>query len=67
MGGDVSIASLLAGYHTRDGFYDELLADPGLPRPHAAALVEALESLGPDQLASAGRRRDAILKQQGNT
>src|ERR1700754_5172479 len=37
------------------------------PRPHAQTLVEALTALGPDQLAQAGRRRDAIFMQQGIT
>jgi uncharacterized circularly permuted ATP-grasp superfamily protein len=51
----------------REGFYDEMLDAAGAPRPHAHTLVEALEALGPDALAAAGRRRDAIFMQQGIT
>jgi uncharacterized circularly permuted ATP-grasp superfamily protein len=51
----------------RDGFYDEMAADDGAPRPHAQTLVEALAALGQDALVAAGRRRDAIFMQQGIT
>ena len=51
----------------RDGFYDEMLDEGGAPRAHARTLVEALEALGPEALAAAGRRRDAIFMQQGIT
>jgi uncharacterized circularly permuted ATP-grasp superfamily protein len=51
----------------REGFYDEMLEADGSPRLHAQTLVEALTALGPDQLAQAGRRRDAIFMQQGIT
>ena len=50
-----------------DGFYDEMLDAGGVPRPHAGTLVEALGALGPEALAAAGRRRDAIFMQQGIT
>jgi uncharacterized circularly permuted ATP-grasp superfamily protein len=49
------------------GFFDELFADPGVVRAHAAPLVEALERIGPERLAAAGERRDAIFVQQGIT
>ena len=51
----------------RDGFYDEMLDEGAQPRAHARTLVEALEALGPEALAAAGRRRDAIFMQQGIT
>jgi uncharacterized circularly permuted ATP-grasp superfamily protein len=51
----------------RDGFYDEMVDCDGRPRPHAATLAEALDALGPDALAAAGRQRDAIFMQQGIT
>ena len=51
----------------RDGFYDEMLDEGGSPRPHAQTLVDALEALGAEALATAGRRRDAIFMQQGIT
>jgi uncharacterized circularly permuted ATP-grasp superfamily protein len=50
-----------------DGFYDEMLGEDGAPRPHAETLVQALAALGPEALAGAGRRRDAIFMQQGIT
>jgi uncharacterized circularly permuted ATP-grasp superfamily protein len=50
-----------------DGFYDEMIDADGTPRPYAETLVEALEALGPNALAAAGRRRDAIFMQQGIT
>ena len=55
-------------YHAREGFLDEVFAGPGaVAAPHAAALVAALEQMGPEHLAAAGRRRDAIFMQQGIT
>jgi uncharacterized circularly permuted ATP-grasp superfamily protein len=50
-----------------DGFYDEVFAPDEQARPHAAALAEALITLGPENLAATGRRRDAIFMQQGIT
>jgi len=47
--------------------YDEVFEAEGSPRAHAAALATALEALGQDALAHAGRRRDAIFVQQGIT
>jgi uncharacterized circularly permuted ATP-grasp superfamily protein len=58
-------------YQPRDGFLDEVFgsndAPPAPPAAHAARLIAALERMGPDHLASAGRRRDAIFLQQGIT
>jgi uncharacterized circularly permuted ATP-grasp superfamily protein len=56
-----------AGYAVPDGCCDELLDADREPRPHAASLLATLERLGPDALAEAGRRRDAIFMQQGIT
>jgi uncharacterized circularly permuted ATP-grasp superfamily protein len=47
--------------------YDEVFDASGGPRPHTAALAEALDGLGQAELAAAGRRRDAIFMQQGIT
>ncbi|MEA2170409.1 MAG: hypothetical protein QOF76_3709 [Solirubrobacteraceae bacterium] len=52
---------------TTEGFYDEVFTPSGLARPHAAQLAHALADLGPEQLADAGHRRDAIFMQQGIT
>jgi uncharacterized circularly permuted ATP-grasp superfamily protein len=57
----------LEGYRVPAGCYDELVADDGLPRPHAAHLLAALARLGPEHLKAAGERRDAIFMQQGIT
>ena len=56
-----------AGYTPREGFLDEVFAPDGAVAPYAAELVAALDRLGPDGLAEAGRRRDAIFLQQGIT
>jgi len=63
----VEITRSAPAYRTTPGFYDELFDSTGKPRPHAAALAAGLEALGPEQLAAAGRRRDAIFVQQGIT
>ncbi|MEA2223946.1 MAG: hypothetical protein QOH83_2322, partial [Solirubrobacteraceae bacterium] len=64
---NVEIARTAPAYHPALGFYDELFDSSGKPRPHAAALAAGLDALGPEQLAAAGRRRDAIFVQQGIT
>ena len=58
---------LISGYHPRDGFFDEAVDGSGHPHPYAQALVDSLERLGPDGLAAAADRRDAIFVQQGIT
>jgi uncharacterized circularly permuted ATP-grasp superfamily protein len=45
-----SVNSLDAGYET-NGFYDEMLAAPGRPRPGYRRLYEQLNRLGPKELA----------------
>jgi A circularly permuted ATPgrasp len=55
------------GYRPQAPFLDEMFAPDGTPRPTAGALVEVLKRLGPEGLAEAGRRRDAIFMQQGIT
>jgi uncharacterized circularly permuted ATP-grasp superfamily protein len=54
-------------YRPASHTFDEVFAAGGIPREHAAALVAELARLGPEQLAAAGRRRDAIFMQQGIT
>ncbi len=49
------------------GALDEIFAPDGTPRPHARRLATELGALGPEALADAGRRRDAIFVQQGIT
>ena len=59
--------SLISSYHPRAGFFDEAVDGGGRPHPYAQALVDSLERLGPDGLAAAADRRDAIFVQQGIT
>ena len=54
-------------YRPPAGFFDEVFGPGGVPHEHAQALVTELARLGPEQLAAAGRRRDAIFMQQGIT
>ena len=54
-------------YRPPGPFRDEVFAPDGTPRAVAAALIDALEELGPDALAEAGRRREALFLQQGIT
>jgi uncharacterized circularly permuted ATP-grasp superfamily protein len=62
-----SESQLINGYTIPTGSCDELLQADGSPQPHAIALIQALERLGPQALEEAGRRRDAIFLQQGIT
>jgi uncharacterized circularly permuted ATP-grasp superfamily protein len=55
------------GYRPPAGCFDEVFAADGAPHEHARALVAELGRMGPEQLAAAGRRRDAIFMQQGIT
>src|SRR5689334_23434555 len=61
-------ATVPIDYRAREGFLDEVFAGPhGSAAEHASQLVAALERMGPEHLAAAGRRRDAIFMQQGIT
>ncbi|WP_228430709.1 circularly permuted type 2 ATP-grasp protein [Baekduia soli] len=55
------------GYEPPEGSFDEIFGPHGVPRGHAAHLAAELHRLGPEALAGAGRRRDAIFMQQGIT
>nr|WP_233243957.1 circularly permuted type 2 ATP-grasp protein [Paraconexibacter algicola] len=54
-------------YRPSGGFMDEVFGPGGVPHPELVPLVAELARLGPEQLAAAGRRRDAIFMQQGIT
>src|SRR5262249_33005490 len=55
-------------YEPTAGFLDEVFSGTAAtPAAHAADLVEALERMGRERLAAAGRRRDAIFMQPGIT
>ena len=49
------------------GPFDEVYAPGGGARDYASSLASGLETLGPNALAEAGHRRDAIFVQQGIT
>jgi uncharacterized circularly permuted ATP-grasp superfamily protein len=57
----------IENYQVPLGSCDELLSTDGMPLPHAASLMEALQRLGPEALHAAGQRRDTIFMQQGIT
>ncbi len=54
-------------YRPPAGYFDEVFGAGGVPHEHARPLVTELARMGPEQLAAAGRRRDAIFMQQGIT
>ncbi|MBA2349726.1 MAG: circularly permuted type 2 ATP-grasp protein [Solirubrobacterales bacterium] len=54
-------------YRPTPGYHDEVYLPDGSPRDYARPMAEELERMGPEQLAAAGRRRDAIFMQQGIT
>lgn len=54
-------------YEPTPGYMDEVFAAGGVPHPEMGPLVDELARIGPEQLAAAGRRRDAIFMQQGIT
>src|ERR1700744_5073277 len=58
---------LINGYRIPEGSVDELLEGDGQPKSHVRSLVATLQRLGPEALADAGKRRDAIFMQQGIT
>jgi uncharacterized circularly permuted ATP-grasp superfamily protein len=47
--------------------FDELLDSSSLPRPHATTLIASLTRLGPEELATVGRRRDLAFLRRGVT
>jgi len=54
-------------YAPAAGYLDELFQSPGVPRPHAAPLVDGLRKLGREGMVAAGQRRDRIFMRQGIT
>jgi uncharacterized circularly permuted ATP-grasp superfamily protein len=56
-------------FHSYDtgGFYDEMFADDGSPRPHARLLLETLESIPEGQLLRHKHAAERLLLQMGIT
>ena len=59
------MSRLFDDYPTTDGFYDELMSGSGQPRPEAAALVSALETIDPADLAERQAALETEIKTQG--
>ncbi len=56
----------IAGYQT-DGYYDELFAAPGRPRPGAALLLQRISALEPGDLTRRQQAAEAALMNLGIT
>ncbi len=53
--------------YTTDGFYDELIASDGAPRPDVALLIERINALPPNDLRRRQKAAERALHQQGIT
>ena len=60
-------SGLFAGYDAPDGSYDETFCSTGRPRPHWLKAVEALESLGPRELAHCWQQARRMIHENGVT
>lgn len=58
---------LFAGYSAPAGSYDETFAGNGEPRPHWQKAVEALEALGPRELARCWQQARRMIHENGVT
>ena len=58
---------LFAGYQPPDGSFDETFAEGGAPRPHWQKVVEALETLGPRELAHCWQQARRMIHENGVT
>jgi len=58
---------LFEGYQPLEGTYDEMLAAPGVLRPHCEGLVRSLEALGRLEFASRGEGARRSLRENGVT
>ena len=58
---------LFAGYRAPDGSFDETFAEGGEPRPHWQKVVEALETLGPRELAHCWQQARRMIHENGVT
>ena len=59
--------TLLGGYESLSGVYDEMLAERQLPRPHWQRLLHALERLGPEEIAARRESAHRTLREHGVT
>ena len=58
---------LFAGYRAPDGSFDETFDAGGEPRPHWQKVVEALEALGPRELAHCWQQARRMIHENGVT
>jgi uncharacterized circularly permuted ATP-grasp superfamily protein/uncharacterized alpha-E superfamily protein len=57
----------LQEYRPIEGVFDEMLAGPGMLRPHCEALVHSLEAMGPDEFASRRDNARRAIRENGVT
>jgi uncharacterized circularly permuted ATP-grasp superfamily protein/uncharacterized alpha-E superfamily protein len=57
----------LDGYQPAEGAYDEVVAGPGVVRPHCEAFVRSLEGLGPLEIASRWESARRAIRDNGVT
>jgi uncharacterized circularly permuted ATP-grasp superfamily protein/uncharacterized alpha-E superfamily protein len=58
---------LLEGYQPLEGGYDEMVASPGVPRPHCEGFVRSLEALGQHEFASRWEGAKRRIRENGVT
>jgi uncharacterized circularly permuted ATP-grasp superfamily protein/uncharacterized alpha-E superfamily protein len=58
---------LIEGYHPLEGAYDEMVAAPGVLRPHCEGFVRSLEALGQQEFASRWEGAKRSIRENGVT
>jgi uncharacterized circularly permuted ATP-grasp superfamily protein/uncharacterized alpha-E superfamily protein len=58
---------LFDGYHPLEGTYDEMVAAPGVLRPHCEGFVRSLEALGQHEFASRWEGAKRSIRENGVT
>ena len=58
---------LFEGYHPLEGAYDEMVAAPGVLRPHCEGFVRSLEALGQHEFASRWEGAKRSIRENGVT
>src|SRR5581483_1552025 len=62
-----TMSGLFAGYAPPAGVYDEMLASPGVLRPHWQPIVSALDSLGATELGRRWEQARRLIHENGIT
>jgi uncharacterized circularly permuted ATP-grasp superfamily protein/uncharacterized alpha-E superfamily protein len=58
---------LFEGYQPLPGTYDEMVAAPGVPRPHCEGFVRSLEAIGQDEFTSRWEGAKRSIRENGVT